>query len=30
LVDPIPLVVGYGTLPLGIALSSVWSSLRPS
>lgn len=28
LVDPMPLVVGYGTLPLGIAASAVWSSLR--
>jgi hypothetical protein len=27
LVDPIPLVVGYGVLPLGIAASSLWSSL---
>ncbi len=29
LVDPIPLVVGYGVLPLGIASSSLLSSLRP-
>jgi hypothetical protein len=29
LVDPIPLVVGYGVLPLGIAASSLWSSLGP-
>jgi hypothetical protein len=29
LVDPIGLVVGYGVLPLGIAVSSLWSSLRP-
>jgi hypothetical protein len=29
LVDPMPLVVGYGVLPLGIALSSLWSSLGP-
>jgi hypothetical protein len=29
MVDPIPLVVGYGVLPLGIAASSLWSSLRP-
>lgn len=29
LVDPIPLVVGYGVLPLGIAGSTVVSSLRP-
>ncbi len=28
LVDPMPLVVGYGVLPLGIAASSLWSSLR--
>ena len=28
LVDPMPLVVGYGVLPLGIAASAVWSSLR--
>jgi predicted lipid-binding transport protein (Tim44 family) len=28
-VDPIPLVVGYGVLPLGIAASSVLSSLAP-
>lgn len=27
LVDPMPLVVGYGVLPLGIAASSLWSSL---
>lgn len=27
MVDPIPLVVGYGVLPLGIAASSLWSSL---
>lgn len=26
-VDPMPLVVGYGVLPLGIAASSLWSSL---
>jgi hypothetical protein len=29
LVDPIPLVVGYGVLPLGIAASSLLSSLSP-
>jgi hypothetical protein len=29
LVDPIPMVVGYGVLPLGIALSTVVASLRP-
>ncbi|MBX3192674.1 MAG: hypothetical protein KF819_37160 [Labilithrix sp.] len=29
LVDPIPLVVGYGVLPLGIAASSVISSMAP-
>jgi len=29
LVDPIPLVVGYGVLPLGIAASSLLSSLKP-
>jgi hypothetical protein len=29
LVDPIPLVVGYGVLPLGIAASTAVSSLRP-
>ncbi len=28
LVDPIPLVVGYGVLPLGIVASAVWSSRR--
>ena len=28
LVDPMPLVVGYGVLPLGIAASALWSSLR--
>lgn len=27
LVAPIPLVVGYGVLPLGIAMASLWSSL---
>jgi hypothetical protein len=27
LVDPMPLVVGYGVLPLGIAASALWSSL---
>ena len=30
LVDLMPLVVGYGVLPLGIAASAVWSSLRSS
>jgi hypothetical protein len=29
IVDPMPLVVGYGVLPLGIALSSLWSGMRP-
>lgn len=29
LVDPIPLVVGYGVLPLGIVSSSLLASLRP-
>jgi hypothetical protein len=29
LVAPIPLVVGYGVLPLGIAAASLWSSLGP-
>ena len=29
LVDPIPLVVGYGVLPLGIAASALVKSLRP-
>jgi hypothetical protein len=29
LVDPMPLVVGYGVLPLGIAASSVLTSLVP-
>jgi hypothetical protein len=29
LVDPMPLVVGYGVLPLGIAASSVLTSLAP-
>jgi hypothetical protein len=29
LVDPIPLVVGYGVLPLGIATSSLFASLAP-
>jgi hypothetical protein len=29
LVAPIPLVVGYGVLPLGIAGAGVWNSLRP-
>lgn len=28
LVDPMPLVVGYGVLPLGICASALWSSLR--
>ena len=28
-VDPIPLVVGYGVLPLGIVASSLLASLRP-
>lgn len=28
IVDPMPLVVGYGVLPLGITASAVWSSLR--
>jgi hypothetical protein len=27
-VDPMPLVVGYGVLPLGITLNALWSSLR--
>ena len=30
LVDPMPLVVGYGVLPLGIAGSAIWSSIRQS
>jgi sterol desaturase/sphingolipid hydroxylase (fatty acid hydroxylase superfamily) len=30
LVDPMPLVVGYGVLPLGIAASAIGSSLRGS
>mgnify|MGYP001428723264 CR=1 FL=1 len=29
-VDPMPLVVGYGVLPLGICASALWSSLRAS
>ena len=29
LVAPIPLVVGYGVLPLGIAGAGVWNSLKP-
>lgn len=29
LVDPIPLVVGYGVLPLGMTGSTLLSSLRP-
>lgn len=29
LVAPIPLVIGYGVLPLGIAAASLWSSLGP-
>ena len=29
LVDPIPLVVGYGVLPLGIAASALVKSLKP-
>lgn len=29
MVDPIPLVVGYGVLPLGIAASSLFTSLSP-
>jgi hypothetical protein len=29
MVDPIPLVVGYGVLPLGIACSSLFTSLAP-
>ena len=29
LVDPMPLVVGYGVLPLGIAASSLLSNLSP-
>lgn len=29
LVDPIPLVVGYGVLPLGIAASTLFQSLAP-
>lgn len=29
LVAPIPLVVGYGVLPLGIAAAGLWSSLKP-
>lgn len=29
LVAPIPLVVGYGVLPLGIAAAGLWGSLRP-
>ncbi len=29
LVDPIPLVVGYGVLPLGISVSGIFASLVP-
>ena len=29
MVDPMPLVVGYGVLPLGIAASSAFTSLAP-
>lgn len=29
LVDPMALVVGYGVLPLGIAVGALWSSLAP-
>ena len=29
LVAPIPLVVGYGVLPLGITAAGLWNSLRP-
>lgn len=29
MVDPMPLVVGYGVLPLGIAASSLFTSLSP-
>lgn len=29
-VDPIPLVVGYGVLPLGITVGTLWTSLRGS
>lgn len=29
MVAPIPLVVGYGVLPLGIAAAGLWGSLRP-
>ena len=29
LVAPIPLVVGYGVLPLGIVAAGLWNSLRP-
>jgi len=28
-VDPIPLVVGYGVLPLGIAASTLFRGLSP-
>jgi hypothetical protein len=30
LVDPIPLAVGYGVLPLGIFASTLWQSLKPA
>jgi hypothetical protein len=29
LVAPIPLVVGYGVLPLGIAAAGLWNGLKP-
>jgi hypothetical protein len=29
LVDPIPLAIGYGVLPLGIAVSGIFTSLAP-
>lgn len=29
LVAPIPLVIGYGVLPLGIAGAGLWNSLKP-
>lgn len=29
LVDPMPLAIGYGVMPLGITLGAIWAALRP-
>lgn len=30
LVDPMPMLVGYGVMPLGITLGAIWAAVRSS